>query len=677
MSPDLAIAILFFEKTDQTIACVESFLASGCPIFVLNNGSSTTSSCRFADWSSSHSQVVLLNTPVNLGVSVGRNLLANTASSEWLFFVDNDIQLLTPDLVAKFARHIKKYPDIEAFVPKLFNVHEGCYATYRQLMLVDDQISFVPVDSNRINIFPGGASIISKTLFQRLGQYDENIFVGFEDFELALRGILSNAPVKTLLVDDIDLLHEHKANYYDIDKDREALFIRYDKNRIAKSCKVIQDKHGLIFTDPWEQWVDKQLAIIDQGKLVSTSIHDVPKILLIVDVDNWAFYNIAESIQFHLSNKYNIEIKCLSHYNSDYDQLLSELHGKWYDIIHFFWRGTILNLFLHLLHNMRRHEIILNAFYDIKLSFSVYDHTLLSDNEIKDFIILFKYLADSYVVSSERLFQIYSRLPSYPNPFGVIEDGVDLSRFYPAHMERLCDHDRPLVVGWVGNSKWGLNIDGVDHKGLNDIIKPAIRLLQNEGYRIKGRFADRNVKMIPHSEMVNYYNSIDIYVCASDAEGTPNPVLEAMACGLPIVTTDVGIVPQLFGLEQKKFILNVRSVQALKDALIILIKSPEQRMRLSNENLEQIQGWTREAESRKWDAFFTHLLSHEVDAERLKCKRACFEVPCHYNIESAVDRFLENSLSWRITRPLRVIHWHFCYFKNRISRLLRTMLGRL
>lgn len=676
MQLDLAIAILFFEKTDQTIACVDSFLASGCPIYVLNNGSSPEASRRFEDWSSSHSQVVLLNTPTNLGVSAGRNLLVNTATSEWLLFVDNDIKLVTPDFVAKFAKHIEKNPDIEVFVPKLFNVHEGCYAIYRQLKVVDDQICFMPANSNRINMFPGGASLISKVLFQRLGRYDENIFVGFEDFELALRGILSNAPVKTLLVADIELLHEHKANYYNIDKDREALFIRYDKSLIAKSCKIIQDKHGLVFSDPWEQWVDKQLSTMGQGELVSTHVQDVPKVLLMVDADNWAFFNIAESIQFHLQNKYDIQIKCLSHYNRNYDHLLSEMYVNRHEIIHFFCRSTILNLFLHLLQNKRRHEMMLEAFYNSKISFSVYDHALLSDNEINDFAILFKYLADSYVVSSERLFQIYSRLPSYSKPFGVIEDGVDLSKFFPAHTERLWDHDRPLVVGWVGNSKWGHNIDGIDHKGLNDIIKPAIRQLQKEGYRIKGRFADRNVKLIPHSEMVNYYNAIDIYLCASDAEGTPNPILEAMACGLPVITTDVGIVPQLFGPEQKKFILNVRSVQALKEALIILIKNPEQRVQLSNENLKQIQGWTREAESKKWDVFFTHLLCHEADSERLKCKRACLEVPYHYQFESAVDRFLETSWSWRITRPLRVVHWHISCYKNRIFRLLRMMLGR-
>ncbi|MEO8159612.1 MAG: glycosyltransferase family 4 protein [Betaproteobacteria bacterium] len=38
---------------------------------------------------------------------------------------------------------------------------------------------------------------------------------------------------------------------------------------------------------------------------------------------------------------------------------------------------------------------------------------------------------------------------------------------------------------------------------------------------------------------------LDLYVCASRSEGTPNPFLEAAACGVPLVTTRVGNMPEL------------------------------------------------------------------------------------------------------------------------------------
>ena len=42
--------------------------------------------------------------------------------------------------------------------------------------------------------------------------------------------------------------------------------------------------------------------------------------------------------------------------------------------------------------------------------------------------------------------------------------------------------------------------------------------------------------------MVNYYHGIDVLVCLSIADGTPNPILEASACQRTWVSTDVGLV---------------------------------------------------------------------------------------------------------------------------------------
>jgi glycosyltransferase involved in cell wall biosynthesis len=63
-----------------------------------------------------------------------------------------------------------------------------------------------------------------------------------------------------------------------------------------------------------------------------------------------------------------------------------------------------------------------------------------------------------------------------------------------------------------------------------------------------------------------------------------------MACGLPIVSTNVGIVPEAFGPLQSRFIVQ-RSVDAFAEALRTLIGDETLRDELKAENLASIQAW--------------------------------------------------------------------------------------
>jgi O-antigen biosynthesis protein len=341
-----------------------------------------------------------------------------------------------------------------------------------------------------------------------------------------------------------------------------------------------------------------------------------PKIAIVADVRDWAFHNIAAQIHKHLSARYDIEILYIGDYNNDMSVLFPDLFCRGFKLVHFLWRSTLLEIYIYLksLEGQKAQEYI-RCFADTPTTFSIYDHCFLSQQEILERTVLFNNLANGYTVSSRRLCKTYTDIDSYRGPDMVIEDGVNAEIFYPENTERLSEENRDIVVGWVGNSKWW-SYDGVDHKGLHTLIKPAIEALKKEGIAIVGNFADRNERFIPFSEMVDYYRAIDVYVCASDIEGTPNPVLEAMACGVPVISTDVGIVPDVFGPLQSEFILKERTKDALKESLRRVAASPELRMALSRENLTQIKEWTREKESRKWDVFFKKHLDSAAGAEK-------------------------------------------------------------
>lgn len=343
------------------------------------------------------------------------------------------------------------------------------------------------------------------------------------------------------------------------------------------------------------------------------------KIALVVDVRNWAFHNIATQIKTYLSERYEFDIYYFSEYKS-LDRLCHEIFSGKYILVHFFWRAWLSDLYYYILDRNRE---LLKHLLQTLLTFSVYDHTYLDAGNIRRFAVIFE-LASGFTVSSDRLQQIYNNFDLPLHPTSVIEDGVDLGLFFPVNLHRLGDRSRDIVVGWVGNSKW-YNFEGIDHKGLYSIIRPAIAGLRADGVPVTGVFADRNVAHIPVEHMVDYYNSIDIYVCASDMEGTPNPVLEAMACGIPVISTDVGIVPQLFGPKQSAFILQERSVACLQEALRILVFDSEKRSELARENIQVIKGWTREQESVKWDVFFRHIIeqhaSHPLSSEGIAARQ--------------------------------------------------------
>lgn len=260
---------------------------------------------------------------------------------------------------------------------------------------------------------------------------------------------------------------------------------------------------------------------------MTQSVHIVPqrferaKIALVVDSRNWAFDHIARQIQTRLSEKYDFTIIYTGDFKGDHEAIFRAVYGQPFDLVHYFWRDTILSTYMHLMRTGgSQKEVDIEAFISSRLSFSIYDHCFLEEKDLKNFGIVFKYLSNGYTVSSARLFRCYDRIPSYPSPDMVISDGVDLSLFRPADSGRILHEDRSLIVGWAGNSTWGRDIDDFDYKGLRTIVMPAVAALSSEGVNIVGRYADRSVEFIPHEKMSDYYNSLDIFVCASLVEGT-------------------------------------------------------------------------------------------------------------------------------------------------------------
>ena len=261
-------------------------------------------------------------------------------------------------------------------------------------------------------------------------------------------------------------------------------------------------------------------------------------------------------------------------------------------MIHFFWRKILLDFESE---EFKKKLSLNNYDYDEylkitnKISIGVYDHLFTDTENVDVYKNIFTKYSKMYYVCSEKLKSVYDKLSDYPKPWGVIHDTYDTKLYDGGNKNRFPRNREELVVGWVGNSNWNLKYK--DFKGFHTILNPVIDNLIKDGYNIKKFYADRNIKFRTNEEMPDYYQELDVCIITSLEEGTPRPVLEAMASGVPIITTDVGIVNESFGPLQKEFILGIRNEnndedikKKLREKIIELYNDRSLIKKLSEEN---------------------------------------------------------------------------------------------
>jgi glycosyltransferase involved in cell wall biosynthesis len=141
----------------------------------------------------------------------------------------------------------------------------------------------------------------------------------------------------------------------------------------------------------------------------------------------------------------------------------------------------------------------------------------------------------------------------------VIRNGVDTSVFFPVQSVR-DEMDLPKgrkIVLSIGNI--------IETKGFQlliksiDIIKtsqkpPLLVIIGNGPYKnvledlVTTLDLNNDVLFAgpkPHGTLFKWYNACDVFCLASFREGIPNVILEAFACGKPVVATAVGGIPEI------------------------------------------------------------------------------------------------------------------------------------
>ena len=79
----------------------------------------------------------------------------------------------------------------------------------------------------------------------------------------------------------------------------------------------------------------------------------------------------------------------------------------------------------------------------------------------------------------------------------------------------------------------------------------------------------------PRRDVPDVLNALDAFVLSSNTEGLPLVIPEAMATGLPVVSTSVGGIPTVIDEGQTGFLIAVGDEQALRDRVARLHADPE------------------------------------------------------------------------------------------------------
>mgnify|MGYP003788813267 CR=1 FL=1 len=183
--------------------------------------------------------------------------------------------------------------------------------------------------------------------------------------------------------------------------------------------------------------------------------------------------------------------------------------------------------------------------------------------------------------------------------FFCCQNGVDNDLFHPSSQPVT-----ELIGCWVGNS------GSAGNKGL-DIIQEACERTGTE-ILILDKEANRDQATLYTQEEVRnkFYHKASFYLCASEFEGTPNPALEAMACGLPVISTAVGNMPELIKDGWNGYIVE-RSVDSFVAAIKKLRESNLATMR-ENARTSIENGWTWVQQAKKYENMFRELKKKEI-----------------------------------------------------------------
>ncbi|MBF0181419.1 MAG: glycosyltransferase family 4 protein [Magnetococcales bacterium] len=183
----------------------------------------------------------------------------------------------------------------------------------------------------------------------------------------------------------------------------------------------------------------------------------------------------------------------------------------------------------------------------------------------------------------------------HPNRVLSIPTGIDLERFSPGDRDTARERlnlptDRPLIGivatlrSWKGHLQLLEAFAALRHP-------TAILAIVGDGPQQEVLARRATQLAIPQDQLLmpgrqedipNWLRAMDLFVLPSYAnEGVPQALMQAMACGLPVISTPVGGIPEMVLHDQTGLLTPPKDPESLRAALAGLLDDPQRRQRLA------------------------------------------------------------------------------------------------
>ncbi len=185
----------------------------------------------------------------------------------------------------------------------------------------------------------------------------------------------------------------------------------------------------------------------------------------------------------------------------------------------------------------------------------------------------------------------------------VIPNGIDLDVFHPADKRQVraelgLDADTFVALFVANRFKTNLYKDYGTLRATIEklaVSQPgqklmAIALGDDSQIEIIGGVEVRSIPYTKSMEdLARYYQAADVYVHAAQADNFPTTILEAMACGLPVVATAVGGIVEQVQDGKTGYLASPKNAEQMAESILKLMHAPALRQEMGRRAAEIAQ----------------------------------------------------------------------------------------